>query len=386
MDVFKKVMNVFGVILAWLLSIVLVIMLVASPLALSALDMLSADTITEILTGSFAQQTPPADERAADYSITRLSNVSEFVEEIPDTEQIMSGVDADAVGNVGEQMLGQLFGNQLDQQDIQTILSSDMAKDFIQFYSDGITSAVTGEPGEFQFDSDTVKDFVEDNLDEIVEIAKQVAPEYADVATEEAKNMIRKLVEENADELVKLLPRPDELVQSILQDAPELEIVFHILAQKENIKKAIVGVIVVLCVLIFLLRIPGMRGFRWLATDLFIGSGFSIVWCVVTSMGTTLLEGVVSFDATLAGIVNPILTLFAKGLIIRTAIMLASAVVLLVVYIIIKKALAKKACCVEEEVAACEQPGAQGILEEIAAEEKMVGVSAEVPVTQETEI
>ena len=153
----------------------------------------------------------------------------------------------------------------------------------------------------------------------------------------------------------------------------------QLIAQKNKIKWMIVGAVTLVCVLIFLCRIPGLRGFRWLATDLFIGSGFGIVLSVSASMGVTVLQSIAPMDASVAAIINPIMAMFARGLIIRTVVMLVSAVALLVAYIMLKKVAAKKACCdlTEESVAQelSEEPVAE---KESAAAEETVTAEADV--------
>lgn len=334
MDVLKKILNVFGILLAWVLSIALVVMLIATPLAFSTLDMLSADAITDVLKNSLVAEDDRAAAEQTDYYITSLSSKKSRTEvEIPD---------ADNIKDMAKDMLENLIGEDLKQKDVEMILSSDAVEEFISIYTDGFSAAITGEGEEIELDEDLISDFVENNIDEIVDIAKRIAPEYADISTREAKEKIRELVEENADEILDILPQPQEIIEAVLEETPELEILFQVIAQRQSIKLAIIGAIVVLSLLIFLCRIPGLRGMRWLATNLFIGTGFNAIITAVVSMGSAALESIISVDEMLSSVLDPILSVFSRGMLIRTCVMLGSAVVLLVAYLVIKAIRKKK--------------------------------------------
>lgn len=326
MDTFHKVSNVFGVIFAWLLSIVLVVMLIVSPMVLSALSMLRAEMITKVVSEALTAQTPAEDDRAAEPAVTLLSE---------DSQQAASSELPDEYEQAGGNFLSGIFGDQLKQEDIQKILSSDLVKDFVRIYTDSMADALTGKPTQNAFDAEAIKAFANAHVDDIVEIAIQIVPQYAEKDTEEVKAMIRKLVDENVEELAKALPKPEELVNNLLEESPELEILLQIIARRKAIKWAIVGAIAVLGVLIFLCRLPGLRGFRWLATDLFVGSGFGIVICVALLVGRNPLLGMM--DKQVAGIVGSLLSVFSTGVIVRTVVMLVFAVALLVAYIFLKK-------------------------------------------------
>lgn len=315
----KKVWNVLGIIAAWLLSIILVIMLIVSPMILSALSLLNTKTITDALANSLTAGTPSAQ---AQPEVVTLSTVSQ-----PQTPaDVLTG----------------MLGDNVTPEQLDKILSSKVAKELIDSYTKDMANAFGGGNQAAEFDAEKLKAIVNDNIDEVVGILKELSPELADVDEAEIKANIQKAVDEGAEEIVNALPKPEEIKQEIMQNSPELEMAFKIIAKKNLIKLAIVGVIVLLSGLVFVCRLCGFRGFRWLAVDLFVGAGFGILICAGLLFGASMLDTVVAGEPIVGALVGTLLSAFTKGMIIRTVVMLLSAVGLLLAYIFIKKALAKK--------------------------------------------
>ena len=354
MNVAKKVLNVFGILLAWILSIALVVMLIVTPTVMSALSLLEPDTITELVTSVFDQPDQSAAAPQKTYGISNLSSTTGTTDttgntsdQMPDLDDILGGLDLEAVGD--------LFGVELDEQIVNKVLNSNAAKEFIQTYTEDITNAITGSSGEPQFNAEKIVEIVEENIDEIVDIIQEVDPSISKDEVEKIKQDIKTAVVENAESFVEALPKPEQIVTEIVKSSPELEMALEIVAQKENIKKAIVGAIVVLSVLIFLFRLPGFRGLRWLATDLFVAAGFGGVICFALSTSASLITELVGDEAALVDMVSWLISSFVTGVMIRTAIILVAAIVLLVAYILIKKALAKKAAVQEQPALPAEE-------------------------------
>ena len=179
-------------------------------------------------------------------------------------------------------------------------------------------------------------------------------------------------MDEGAEDIVNALPKPEDIKKELMESNPALETALQILAQKDMIMLAIIGVIVVISALIFVCRIPGLRGFRWLAVNLFVGGGFN----AFTSVGLLVSKSAVSQIAEdagpqIAGIIGSLLGDFTTGMFIRTAVMLVSGGALLTVYILIKKAKAKKLAAAEQAEALVveEAPAEETPAEENAAEE-----------------
>ncbi len=324
MDSNKKVWNVLGIIAAWLLSIILVVMLIVSPMVLSALSLLNAKTITNVLADSLTAGAPSAQ---AQPEVVTLSTVSQ-----PQTP-------AD--------VLAGMLGDNVTPEQLDKILSSKVAKELIDSYTKDMANAFGGGNRAPEFDAEKLKTIVNDNIDEVVGILKELSPELANMDEAEIKANIQKAIDEGAEEIVSALPKPEEIKQEVMQNSPELELVFKIIAKKNLIKLAIIGAIVLLSGLIFVCRLCGFRGFRWLAVDLFVGAGFGILFCVGLLFGASMLDTLAAGEPIVGALVDSLLSVFTTGMIIRTVVMLLSAVGLLLAYIFIKKALAKKASTLE---------------------------------------
>lgn len=336
----KKTLNVLGIIVAWLLSIVLVLMLLVTPIVFSALSLLNAQTVTKVVTDVFAgsQQAQPSAENA---EIVTLSNTTQSV----------------AAEDTGEDLLAGMFGDSVSQEQLSAILSSNAAKELLEAYTGDLTNAITGGNQAAAFNADKLKSIVNDNIDEIVQVLQANIPECANMSAEELKNNIQKAVNENAEEIVNALPKPEEIRQQLVESVPALEAAMNILAMKKTIKLAIIGVIVVLSGLIFACRIPGLRGFRWLAVDLFVAGGMNLL----TTVGLLVSKSAVSeiakeAGAQVAGLVGSLLSAFTNGMLIRTVVMLLAGGGLLTAYIFIKKAKEKKlaVAAVAEELSVAE--------------------------------
>lgn len=360
METWKKTGNIIGIVFAWILSIVLVFMLIVAPVVLSALSLLNTDAILDVLTGTLTQSIAPQnDETAADYSVTTLSETSD-------------NVTADAAGNVLSQFLGQDVSPEV----LEQILSSNAVKELLDAYTSDVVNAFSGSGKDAKFNAELIQRIVDENIDEIVQIAQEIAPEGTQINVEELKSQITGVVSEQAEEIVQALPKPEDIKEQLVQQTPEIEIAFQILASVGTIKVIIVAVIVVISGLIFLCRLPGFRGFRWLATDLFVGSGFGILISAAFGIVRTAVITMIPSQEMLGGLAESLLSKMSAGLWIRTGVMLLCAVALLVAYIFVKKALAKKTAAAEEAVAE--------VVEEVSEEPEQLCESAEAEETAET--
>ena len=334
----KKTLNVLGIIVAWLLSIVLVLMLLVTPIVFSALSLLNGQTITKVVTDVFTggQEAQPSAEKV---EVVTLSNTTQSAE------------------SVGEDLLAGMFGDAVSQEQLSAILSSNAAKELIEAYTGDLTNAITGGNKEAAFNADKIKSIVNENIDEIVQVLQANVPEFANMDAAELKNKIQTTVDEKAEEIVNSLPKPEDLKQQLVESVPALETAMQILEMKKTIKMAIIGVIVVLSGLIFVCRIPGMRGFRWLAVDLFVAGGLNLL-TTVGLMASKSAVGEIAKEAgaQVANLVGSLLGAFANGMLIRTIVMLLAGGGLLTVYILIKKAKAKKlaAVAIQEELPVAE--------------------------------
>lgn len=347
----NKTMNVLGIIMAWILSIVLVVMLIATPLAFTALSLVKPETIIKVVTDTLVSGIGMTDPQpsAQGAELITLSGTTQAGKLTP--------VDN---ADIGTDVLDSVFGDYLTQEQLSKLLSSKAAKELVEVYTKDLTGAFSGDNTTNQFDAEKVKAIVNDNIDEIVDIAQEVVPELAEMDKEELKSNIQKAINEGAEQLVQAIPKPQEIQKEIVESNPELELALKIVAKKNTIELAIIGVIILLSALIFVCRLCGFRGFRWLAVDLFVGTGFGVLFCVGLLVGTPMLKTAMAGDAVISGLVGSLMSAFTKGMIVRTVVMLIAGGAMLTAYILIKKQRAKKS--VAEEI---EETAEEAVTEEI---------------------
>lgn len=336
-----KVWNVFAIVLAWILSIALVAMLIAAPLTLSALSILSTDNIVELIGDALTENnTSAAAQPQGQIVIQNLSAETQEVAE-PAPENALNGL-KELLGD--EEMFGKL-------------LASDAMEELLGAYAKDVTNAFVGKEAQKEFTPELLAEVVRNNIDEIVEIVAS-GEELTDEQKNQLKEQIQTGVVDKADEIVEEMPSAEEIKESVIDSNQDLKIVFMILAMRNRIKGAIVGAIVLLCVLIFALRFSGFRGLRWLSTNLFVAGACNVAISVVLSVGSSAVVGMAAgmnaMGGGIDGIVGKMLAQLTQGVIIRTAIILVAATVLLVVYMLLKKALRKKVAAVPVVVAEAE--------------------------------
>ena len=383
-----KALNVFAIILAWILSIALVVMLIAAPLALSALSMLSPDNIVEIVGQVMVDSAASAAAQPREiYTVKTLSAEAETTEESAN-DNVTDGLMQSIQGIVGDEVSAEL---------VDKVLTSDAMSELLGAYTQDIANAFVGKEGQQQFTPELVVKVVHENLDEIVEILEESGTPLTEEEKEAFKSQLQTAVEENAEKIVEEMPTPEEVKESLLSNNEEMALAFAVLAKKNQIKGAIVGIIVLLSALIFGLRYPGLRGMRWLSTNLFTAGGFNVLVSVVLGLSASAVKGAATginaMDASpVEGIIGMMLDQLFKGVIIRTAIIFVAAIVLLIGYILLKPFVRKKKTVKAEEPAVEEivpetvpavDAAPVAVEQEVVAEEAAEEQSAEEPTPAE---
>lgn len=319
--------NVIGIILAWPLSIILVIVLLVTPMLLSATSLMNPDTIAEAVTEVLSEAMTLAGQKtsAPSYSVNKLSETK--------------GEEQGALGGA----LEEIFGDDMSPELLGKILSSKAAKELIELYVEDVTNAFTGSNEAPKLDAENLKNIVKDNIDEVVAIVKELDPNISEADLAEVKDGLLQLIDEKAGDIVNALPDPVEIREEVLDDTPELEIAFKILAKKDTIKLAVIALVVVLCGLIFLCRMSGFRGLRWIAIDLFIGGGFNAMICGGMFAASSTLTKAMAGQAALTSVVELLVSSYLKGMVVTTVVLLVVGGASLTGYILLSKFTAKKA-------------------------------------------
>lgn len=336
-----KALNVFAVIVAWILSIAMVLMLIAAPLMLSALSMLDPENIVQIVANAMVDKEKSAVAQPQDQVVLQnLSAESQAdTEEMPDSGNAQSGLDlAGLQGLVG------------DDEIFSKLLSSRAMSELLGAYTEDVANAFAEKNAPKVFTPELLTEVVRNNIDEIVEIVAADAS-VTDEEKAKLKEQIQSGVVDKAEEIVEELPSAEEVKASVLESNESLGVVFMILAKRNQIKAMIVGAIALISVLIFALRFSGFRGLRWLSTNLFVAGACNVAISVVLSVGSSAVVGMAAgmnaMGGGIDGIVGKMLAQLTQGVIIRTAIILVAATVLLVVYMLLKPLTQKKKAKIE---------------------------------------
>lgn len=334
-----KALNVFAIILAWILSIAMVVMLIAAPLTLSALSLLDTENIVEIVSQTLLEGNKSAAARPQEGFV--VQNLS------AETEAATEEKPENATGSMNMDGLQGLLGDDVSEEMLNKVLTSDAMSELLGAYTKDLTNAFVGKNAEKEFTPELLVKVVQENLDEIVEIVAESGTPLTDEQKQEFKNQLKTSVEEKAEEIVASLPAPEEIKESIVEGNEGIEQAFTILAKKDAIKGTIVGMIVLISALIFGLRYPGLRGMRWLSTNLFTAGGFNVLICVTLGLASSAVKGVTAglnaIEGTAVdGMIGMLLSQLTKGMVIRTVVIFVAAIALLVGYILLKPFVKKK--------------------------------------------
>lgn len=294
----KKVLNVFGIIIAWILSIILVLLLFVTPITLSTLSLVKPKELCETI---------------KDVDLSQIIELMEL--ELPDEQS----------------------------QQVMELFRSDAVQELYETYIDSVFAALDSNMPQVALDEAKIQQIVRDNIDELYSFALNSIPDVKDYPEAEAKALLESYMITAFQGYAQSLPSGEALRQEMFGDEADAQMVMSLISQIDTIKLSYVGILVFLSLLIFVCRLPRWRGFRWLSTNLFIAGILNAFVCVGLGLSASVVAALFA-DMPAGGLItNAFLPVFSQGVYIRTGIMLAAAVALLAVYLFIKKTAAKKA-------------------------------------------
>ena len=301
MKAVKIILNIFGILLAVILSIVLFASLIATPVVSAATKLISPNTINQVI-----------DEM--------------------DFEAILeNSIPEESESAIPKEVISKVFETQA-------------AKDFITLYTSEISAAFKGDVTE-GITADQIKQIFNDNIDEITDIMYQYVPEGENITKEELKTNLTQELDVLSDDIAKQLPDVNQLIgegndNELMQTA---SLIFS-----GTILNACIFACVILSALIYALRFPRFKGFMWLGVVYLLATlsvlAIGIAGASVSSVSALLLE---SIPAEMLGIVTPIISvIFSKitngGLaLLGLAALFIAAFILCRIFIVKKKKAAK---------------------------------------------
>lgn len=295
----KKVLIVFGIIIAWFLSITLVILLFVTPITLSTLSLVKPKELCETI---------------KDVDLSQIIELMDL--ELPDDES----------------------------QQIMELFRSDAVQELYETYIDSVFAALDSNMPQVALDEAKIQQIVRDHIDELYSFALNLIPDVKDYPEAEAKALLESYVITTFQGYAQEMPSGEEIRTQLFGGEAEAQMALGLISQIDTVKFSYVGVLLFLSVLIFVCRLHGWRGFRWLSTNLFIAGGLNTFVCAGLALSTSVVVGLLGSDPASGLVIGTFLPALARGVYIRTGIMIVSAIALLAIYLYIKKTAAKKDC------------------------------------------
>ena len=296
MKAVKIICNIFGIILASVLSIALFAMLVVTPIVSTATNLITPKTINQI--------------------ISEIDVEALLQDAIPDDSE--SGIPTEV---------------------ITQFIKTDTAKEIITLYTEEISANLKGKSTD-GISAEVIKQIFNENIDELVDILLPYVPEEEQISKEELKLTLLQNLEASANDISQMLPDVKQLINQ--EDNETMQAITFIFSG--IILKLCVAACVLLSLLIYALRFPRFKGFMWLGVIYFLATGIILTvgfaGSSVVNVSTLLLEQVPS---EAIGIVTPLISvIFAKitngGLILLAlTVLLITAFILCRIFIVKKK-------------------------------------------------
>ena len=289
---------------AALLCIVLTLLLFVTTLYSSVAAMLSPQNV-----GALAQA-------AVDEIVTQLDpeNIVQENENLQQTIEEM-GMPAEAVGD---------------------LLQSEAVSQIINLYAQDISALLTGKEVSGSLTPEAIKDILNNNMDEIVAIATEMAGEEVDA--EDIRTQIVTFIDEEADKLIEVLPPVETLAEPLLESGvtDTIEI-----ATNPAILWAAIAVCAVLAGLIYALRCYRFGGFMWVGVCAFIAT--LLLTVVLSAVRHPILMDLLNQSVSeLSGVVGAMLTVYTGRLLMRILLLGGIALLFIAGYILLYFLVIKK--------------------------------------------
>lgn len=291
MDVFKKVLNVFGIILGVIFSFALIASLIVAPV-------LSGATI-----------------------FFKTENLKKMVNEID-----FATIVADSMGGMSEE----------DAEMMDILFEEGIMDELMVLYVEDLFAALDGGSTTKKLTAETVLDIFEKHMDVFVDMTKaQMDEEMLQYITDQdIEDILLDTLPEEAESIVLSVPS----LQDMGLDADTL----HVIGMFRDGLVATVGILLisVFAVIVLLCQVPRFKSFMWLGVDFILGGGLTLV----IAMGfELLLKTAMSAIPFGNEIIDPMVEIFAGSMKKGAVIELVLAVVFIVIFIVGRMALKKKA-------------------------------------------
>lgn len=202
---------------------------------------------------------------------------------------------------------------------VSALLESNACKEVIGLYTQDIADLMAGKEVTGSLTADALRQIVNDNVDEVVEIAVQMTGETE--KKEELKSKIMEAVDKEADRLVDSLPDAQTLVEPLIQsDAFET----IRLAINPMILWIALGVCLLFAGLIYALRCYRFEGLLWIGVDVALAG--ILLGIVNASINSPLVTDLLTEMAEdMLPVMSAVTSVYATGLLLRVILVVALA-------------------------------------------------------------
>ncbi len=312
----NKAFGVLTAFIAVILSIAFVVVAIATVCAASVSEIIRPKNIVALV-------------QSLDYTVlfsdspedSGFDQETEFEEEMPALDSDVVIEDDAAFGDAEAEIM-------------DALMKSDAAKDLLNEYVSGIGSVFTGEEAPEGLTAEKLKNIVNENMDEIVGIAKEYSDE--DVSEEEIRTMIEQAVDESADEIVASLPTVDEVKKEFEDDI--LKLLGKIFVPRTTY--ALIAFSVVFALLIYACRYKRFGGFMWVGVDCIIAGCFVALIKGAFSVAEAIVADMLGAESI--DIVTKILSMMSKTFTVGLVVLWVAAIVLITLCIILRKVAKEK--------------------------------------------
>ena len=275
----KILWKIISSILAFLISILLVLSLILFPAVSFLTDSSEPSKLVDALmsSGLFAQ---PGEPSAKNHEILLSTDI---VEDLPDKdtlESLMASLEELTSSGIidVEQLMEDLEipkDAQIDSaQMLQELSESKAVQTLITKYAEDILNAATGTEAPPALTGETVMGILSPHMDELVSIVERNLPKDANIDREKLSAAIDKAAGDALPTLVDALPPAKEVANALVGEDGELAMALEAFGfvRSGQLRLIALGVIAIFLLLIFLLRMPGFKGLRWIGISGLFGA------------------------------------------------------------------------------------------------------------------
>ena len=232
----------------------------------------------------------------------------------------------------------------LDSDDAEEFIKSPEVTEVIENYSAAVTDTLQVLSKEEEFDASFLQDFVEENIDTLVDIAEEISP--TGVEKEDLKEGLSQAIASQEEVFEELLPK-DEITVNTSGNIDPLKAIRLVLSP--TLTLIVVAALLVPVALICLLKFKRARCCIWLSVDFII--------CSLLLGGIALLGNLAFFKELLptdasfgAQIINSSVSVVFNRVAISALVLIVLAALLLTAYFIIRAKVLNKAVATETEI------------------------------------